>query len=106
MRPCAICGREDRGFGYVHELRPDLYPSYRFCSMRCLDAGAVVARRNNGMIECAKRAPGAKTDMERMLLVQEQMDAIQKSLVSTDYVRYTDCPVLRLLGGVGEVRTA
>jgi hypothetical protein len=65
VRLCAICCREDRGFGYVHELRPERYPSYRFCSMRCLDAGAALAMRNDGMIDCAKRAPGAKTDMER-----------------------------------------
>ncbi|HYN39949.1 MAG TPA: DUF6511 domain-containing protein [Rhodospirillales bacterium] len=60
MRPCAICGRADRGFGYVHELRPDRYPSYRFCSMRCLDAGAALARRKQGMID--------KTDMERLAI--------------------------------------
>ena len=57
MRPCAICGRQNRGFGYVHQLRPDRFPSYRFCSMRCLDVGAVLARRKNGVID--------KTDMEK-----------------------------------------
>ena len=57
MRPCVLCGREDRGFGYVHQLRPDRYPGYRFCSMRCLDAGSALAKRNNGMID--------KTDMEQ-----------------------------------------
>jgi len=51
-----VCGREARGFGYVHLLRPDRFPSYRFCSMRCLDAGAALAKRSNGMID--------KTDME------------------------------------------
>ena len=60
MRLCAICGREDRGFGYVHQLRPDLYPSYRFCSMRCLDAGSALAARKNGMID--------KTDMEQQAI--------------------------------------
>ena len=57
MRPCAICGRQNRGFGYVHQLRPDRFPSYRFCSMRCLDVGAALARRNKGLID--------KTDMEK-----------------------------------------
>ena len=57
MRPCAICGRQNRGFGYVHQLRPDWFPSYRFCSMRCLDVGAALARRKNGLID--------KTDMEK-----------------------------------------
>ena len=56
-RPCALCSRQDRGFGYTHELRSDRYPGYRFCSMHCLDAGSALARRNNGMID--------KTDMER-----------------------------------------
>jgi hypothetical protein len=53
---CAVCGREARGFGYVHLLLWDRYPDYRFCSMRCLDAGSALATKNNGMID--------KTDME------------------------------------------
>src|SRR5690606_3134753 len=53
---CAVCGREARGFGYVHQLRWDRFPYHRFCSMRCLDVGAALAKRNNGMID--------KTDME------------------------------------------
>ncbi len=60
MRLCAICGRQDRGFGYVHHLRPDRFPSYKFCSMRCLDAGSALAKRNNGMID--------KTDMEKQAI--------------------------------------
>ena len=59
-RLCAVCGRQDRGFGYTHELRFDRYPSYRFCSMRCLDAGSALAGRNNGMID--------KTDMEQQAI--------------------------------------
>jgi hypothetical protein len=55
-----VCGREARGFGYVRQLRPDLYPTYRYCSMRCLDAGAALAKRNNGVID--------KTDMERQAI--------------------------------------
>ena len=57
IRPCAICCRESRGFGYVHQLRHDLYPTYRFCSLRCQGAGAALAGRHNGMID--------KTDMEK-----------------------------------------
>ena len=57
MSPCALCGRQARGFGYVHLLRRDRYPLHRFCSMRCLDAGSTLARRTNGMID--------KTDMEQ-----------------------------------------
>ena len=57
MTPCALCGREGRGFGYCHHLRFDRFPFHRFCSMRCLDAGAALATRNLGMID--------KTDMER-----------------------------------------
>ncbi len=60
IRPCAICCRESRGFGYVHQLRPDLYPSYRFCSLRCQNAGAAIAGRQNGMID--------KTDMEQQAI--------------------------------------
>ena len=59
-RLCAICRREARGFGYTRELRFDRYPSYRFCSMRCLDAGAALAGRNDGMID--------KTDMEQQAI--------------------------------------
>jgi hypothetical protein len=41
----------------VHQLRWDRFPLYRFCSMRCLEAGSAFAIRNNGMID--------KTDMEK-----------------------------------------
>jgi hypothetical protein len=50
VRTCAICRREARGFGYVHQLRPDQYPTYRFCSMACLNAGAALAGRD-GVID-------------------------------------------------------
>ena len=56
MSPCALCGREARGFGYRHGLRRGRHPYYRFCSMACLTAGSANARRNHGMID--------KTDME------------------------------------------
>ena len=49
LQPCS--------FGVCHLLRFDRFPFHRFCSMRCLDAGAALAARNLGMID--------KTDMER-----------------------------------------
>jgi len=55
--PCALCGRQARGFGFCLSLRYDLYPFHRFCSLRCLDLGAALAMENNGMID--------KTDMEK-----------------------------------------
>src|SRR5262245_22719614 len=57
---CALCSRQARGFGYVHHLRWDRFPYYRFCSMRCLDGGSALANRNNGMID--------KTDMEQQAI--------------------------------------
>jgi Family of unknown function (DUF6511) len=51
---CAVCGREAGGFGYMHPEGEKLL--FRFCSMRCQDAGWVHATRNNGMID--------KTNME------------------------------------------
>jgi hypothetical protein len=54
--PCALCGREARGFGYVHKLLWGRYPHHRFCSKGCLDCGSGQAARNKGMID--------KTDME------------------------------------------
>lgn len=56
MRACAVCSRGARGFYYTHQLRADRYPTYAFCSMRCLNAGAAIAKRSRGMID--------KTDME------------------------------------------
>jgi hypothetical protein len=44
----------------VHQLRANLYPTYRFCSLRCLDAGAAIAWRRNGMID--------KTEMEQQAI--------------------------------------
>src|SRR5689334_4509208 len=44
LRACRICGRAARGFLYTHRLRADLHPTYAFCSRRCQDAGAAIAR--------------------------------------------------------------
>jgi hypothetical protein len=60
LQSCAICCRQAKGFGYVHQLRRDRYPTYRFCSPRCLDAGAVIAGRRGGMID--------KTGMEQQAI--------------------------------------
>jgi hypothetical protein len=43
--------RQARGFGYVHQMRRDLFPVYRFCSRHCQAAGAALASRNKGMID-------------------------------------------------------
>src|SRR4051812_2566410 len=51
LRACAICSRASRGFYYTHQLRPDRYPTFAFCSMRCLNAGAAIAKRHRGMID-------------------------------------------------------
>src|SRR4051794_39279052 len=47
---CALCGREAKGFGYTQGLRWESFPSYRFCSMECCNAGGALARRSGGMI--------------------------------------------------------
>ena len=57
--PCAA-GRRPWLRLHPHQLSFDRYPSYRFCSMRCLDAGSAMAGRNNGMID--------KTDMEQQAI--------------------------------------
>jgi hypothetical protein len=54
---CALCSRRARGFRYVHQPTADRYPRLTFCSRRCLEAGAALASRTNGMID--------KTDFER-----------------------------------------
>jgi Family of unknown function (DUF6511) len=57
VRVCAICSRSASGFHYTHQLRPDRYPTFAFCSAHCLRAGRVIARRSRGLID--------KTDMEK-----------------------------------------
>jgi Family of unknown function (DUF6511) len=57
-----VCGREAKGFGYIHRLRHDLYPHYGFCSMRCQQVGAAIARRSNGMIDKTARETQAIRD--------------------------------------------
>ena len=69
------CGREARGFGYVHQLSWDRFPHHRFCSMRCLDVGAALANRNNGMID--------KTDME-IRAIKEARRFLAETLTELD----------------------
>jgi hypothetical protein len=56
IRVCAVCSRSALGFYYTHQLRPNRYQTFAFCSHRCQCAGAAIANRTNGMID--------KTDME------------------------------------------
>jgi hypothetical protein len=62
---CAVCAREARGFGYCHGLRHDRHPDYRFCSRRCQDIGAGLAKRNNFMIDKTAREAQAIRDARR-----------------------------------------
>jgi hypothetical protein len=64
--PCALCGREARGFGYCHLLQWDRHPHHRFCSMACLMVGSAIARRTFGMID--------KTDMEIRAIREARRD--------------------------------
>ena len=65
MTVCAVCSRETRGFYYTHLLYPDRYPTFAFCSMRCLKAGAAIAKRNQGMIDKTARETQALRDARR-----------------------------------------
>jgi Family of unknown function (DUF6511) len=47
--------------------------------MACLTAGSANARRNHGMIDCAKQAPSAKTDMETRA-IREARRALAEAL--------------------------
>jgi hypothetical protein len=56
VRVCAVCSREAQGFYYTHQMRPDRFATFALCSNRCLNAGAIIAKRNKGVID--------KSDME------------------------------------------
>jgi len=62
---CALCGREAKGFGYVHELRLGVHPKLSFCSMRCCDAGSALARRSGGVIDKTPMEERAIKDARR-----------------------------------------
>jgi len=64
---CALCGRETRGFGYIHELRWGEFPHYRFCSAGCCDAGGVLAQRRAGVIDKTQMEERAVKDARRPL---------------------------------------
>lgn len=46
-----MCARGARGFFFTLHMRPDRHPTYAFCSRRCQEAGAAIAKRLNGMID-------------------------------------------------------
>ena len=64
---CALCRREAKGFGYVHELRWGEAPYYRFCSMPCCEAGGAIARRSGGVIDKTPMEERAIKDARRPL---------------------------------------
>jgi hypothetical protein len=64
---CALCGREARGFGYLHELRWGAFPFHRFCSPACGEAGGALARRSGGMIDKTPMEAQAVKDARRPL---------------------------------------
>ncbi len=64
---CALCGRETRGFGYVHELRWGEFPHYRFCSAACCQAGGTLAQRRAGVIDKTQMEERAVKDARRPL---------------------------------------
>lgn len=64
---CALCSREAKGFGYVHELRLGIHPKLSFCSMRCCDAGSALARRSGGVIDKTPMETRAVKDARRPL---------------------------------------
>lgn len=61
-----MCGREARGFGYVHRLRHDQYPFHHFCSRRCQQAGAKIAGDHHGMIDKTARETQAIKDARQL----------------------------------------
>lgn len=64
---CALCGREAKGFGYVHQLRWGEFPHHRFCSMRCCEAGGALGRWSNGVIDKTQMEERAVKDARRPL---------------------------------------
>jgi hypothetical protein len=67
VRACAVCSREARGFYYTHELRPNRYPTFALCSLRCQHAGAAIANRNFGMIDKTTTEARAIKDARKSL---------------------------------------
>ena len=67
VRVCAVCDREAGGFYYTHQHRPDRFPTFALCSHRCQRAGAVIAKRNLGMIDKTAMEARAIKDARRPL---------------------------------------
>ncbi|MCB1502161.1 MAG: hypothetical protein KDK07_20650 [Bauldia sp.] len=65
LAPCAVCGRQSRGFLYCHLLRRDRFPDYSFCSRTCLERGMASAKENNGVIDKTAREMQALKDARR-----------------------------------------
>ena len=62
---CALCSRQTRGFGYVHGMQLGEVPHYRFCSMRCCEAGGALAQRRGGVIDKTPMEERAIKDARR-----------------------------------------
>lgn len=62
---CALCGREEKGFGYIHKLRQGEFPNYRFCSMGCCQSGGTLAHRSGGVIDRTPMEARAVKDARR-----------------------------------------
>ena len=65
LAPCALCGRQSRGYLYCHLLRRDRFPDYAFCSPTCTDLGIALARENNGVIDKTARETQALREARR-----------------------------------------
>jgi hypothetical protein len=83
-RICAICSREAKGFGYVHQLRFDQYPHHRFCSIGCSEAGRLIAQKANGMIDItAMEARAIKDARHRLAKVLTELGLMETFLDRT-----------------------
>lgn len=76
-RLCALCGREARGFGYIHRLQVGDAPLYRFCSMACCEAGGALAERGGGVIDkTAMEAQAIKDARRPFAEVLQELDLL------------------------------
>ena len=64
-RVCALCSREARGFGFCLRLQWSQFPFHQFCSRRCQDIGADLAKRGHGMIDKTAREAQAIRDARK-----------------------------------------
>ena len=66
IAPCALCGRQSRGFLYCHQFRRDRFPDHSFCSRTCADLGIALAKENNGVIDKTARETQALKEARRL----------------------------------------